>query len=126
MIEQQHGAATIEILSESINKEWSLGEFVENYRLRLMQRAPGWQVYQEKRISGEFRGATNFVRIEFRRQISTGSCVENVVTELYRSRYFPKKLQGFAVSLSICEDSLRQFAQQRDSILSSFQESPTQ
>lgn len=119
---QRQGVASIEILAETIQQEWSLGEFVENYRQRLTSQGPGWQHFRETRVTGEFRGGINYVHLEFRRQVNPGDCVENVVTHLYRSRYFPAKLQGFAVSMSICEDNLRRYDEQREATLNSFAE----
>ena len=119
------GAAHIEILAESISSDSSLGEFTENVRLRVLRRASSWADYRETAISGEFRGATNYVHIEFRRKETPTSCPENAVSHLYRSRYFPAKLNGFVVTMSICEDSLRRYGPVRESILSSFQEFQT-
>ncbi len=119
------GAAYIEILAESVSSDSSLGEFTENVRLRVAQRASSWTDYRETAISGEFRGATNYVHIEFQRKETPASCPENAVSHIYRSRYFPAKLNGFVVTMSICEDSLRRYGPVRESILSSFQEFQT-
>ena len=116
------GAAFIEILAEPMASGSSLGEFVESRRLRMAQQAANWDLYEEIAARGEFRGAVNYIHQEFRRRENPGSCVENAVSHMYRSRYFPIRLQGFIVSMSICEDSLRTHGSSRESILSSFEE----
>ena len=119
------GAAFIEILSEPISRDWSLGEFTESHRLRVSRRASSWDLYQELSIRGEFRGATNYIHQEFRRREMPGNCIENGVSHMYRSRYFPARLQGFVVTMSICEDSVRAYGPSREAILSSFEEFQT-
>ena len=116
------GGAFLEILAESIPSDWSLGEFIENYRRRTTQRAPTWVDYRETSIRGEFRGAINYIHQEFRRKETAGSCTENGVSHLYRSRFFPVKLNGFVVTMSICEDSLRRYGPVRETVLTSFEE----
>ena len=115
-------AAFIEILVEPLSGASSLGEFTEGYRLRQAQRAGNLDLYQEVRIAGEFRGATNYILQEFRRKETPSSCVESGVSHIYRSRFFPAREKGFIVTMSICEDSLRNYGSQREWVLSSFQE----
>ena len=119
------GAAFIEILTESIFSDWSLGEFTENHRLRVARRAGTWADYAETSIQGEFRGATNYIHLEFRRKETSSSCTESGVSHLYRSRFFPARLSGYAVTMSICEDSLRRYGPVREPVLSSFEEFQT-
>ena len=95
VIASRDGAAYIEILAEPAPQDWSLIEFTESHRLKVLQRAVNWELYYETSISGEFRGATNFVHQEFRRRGKPSSCVENVVSHFYRSRFFPARLTGF-------------------------------
>ena len=125
VLRSRDGAAFIEILTEPISREWSLGDFTEAQRLRVLQRAANWDFYQEVSISGEFRDATNFIHQEFRRREDPGNCIENAVSHIYRSRFFPAKLKGFVVTMSICEDSLRTYGPFRESVLSSFEEFQT-
>ena len=119
------GGAFLEILAESISSDWSLGQFIENYRLRTTRRAPSWDDYRETSIKGEFRGAINYIHQEFRRKETASSCTENGVSHLYRSMFFPVRLNGFVVTMSICEDSLRRYGPVREAVLTSFEEFQT-
>ena len=112
----------IEILSEPVSSDGSLGEFADSYRQRISLRARTWAQYTEVSAVGAFKGATNYVRIEFRRQENAGSCVENGITDLYRSRYFPSVSRGYAVTMSICEGSLDLYVDLYDDILETFSE----
>ena len=120
------GEAYIEVSSESILSDWSLGEFTDHYRQRKGRQASSWEMYSEVSAAGKYRGVTNYVRIEFRRQIDSSDCIESGVTDLYRSRYFPSVLKGFAVTMSICEDRLLEYGELREEILSSFTEFQTE
>ena len=117
-------AAFIEILEVPIGNV-SLGEFVESHRLDMLSRAAGWQFYDEVDIRGEFRGAINFIHQEFRRQENADGCVESAVSHMYRSKYFPARLRGFIVTMSICEHSIRTYEAGRGLILESFAEFET-
>ena len=119
------GGAFLEILAESISPDSSLGEFIENYRLRISRRAGTWADYRETSIRGEFQGAINYIHQEFRRKETASSCTENGVSHLYRSRFFPVRLNGFVVTMSICEDSLRRYGPVRETVLTSFEEFQT-
>ena len=122
VLASRNGAAFIEILAEPMSRDGSLGEFTENHRLRVARRAANWELYREISISGEFRGGTNYIHQEFRRREGPTSCIEDVVSHLYRSRFFPARLQGFVVTMSICEDSLRNYGPSRESVMASFEE----
>ena len=125
VLASQDGAAFIEILVEPVDSGSSLGEFVEGRRIRRAQQASNWELYEELAIRGEFRGGINYVHQEFRRRENPGSCIENAVSHMYRSRYFPARMQGFIITMSICEDSLRTYGPSRESTLSSFEEFQT-
>ena len=122
LLTSRDGAAHIEILSDSVFPDWSLGEFTDHYRQRVGRQAASWQDYRELSAAGAFRGATNYVRIEFLRQKGSGDCVESGTTEVYRSRFFPTVQRGYAVTLSICQGSLESYATLLDVILESFSE----
>lgn len=125
VLRSSDGAAFIEITDVPISGTASLGQFVESHRTNMLARAAGWRFYDETAIRGEFRGAINFIHQEFRRQENAGSCVENAVSHMYRSRYFPARLKGFVVTMSICDHSIRAFGPSRESILESFEEFET-
>ncbi len=125
VLRSRDGAAFIEILTKPISRDWSLAEFTEDHRAGVLIRAANWQLYQPLAIRGEFRGATNFIHQEFRRRETSSSCIENAVSHIYRTRFFPAELEGFVVTMSICEDSLRTYGSIRESILSSFEEFQT-
>ena len=112
----------IEILTEDVLSEWSLGEYVESHRHRVTRRASSWLHYEQVSITGEFRDNTNYVHWEYTRQKEAGDCIESVVTNLYRSRYFPSRQKGFAVTMSICEEELDRYGPVREAILASFRE----
>ena len=106
--------------------DWSLGEFVDHYRQGLGSQARSWELFNQVSATGEYRESTNYVHLEYRRQQEPDSCVEDVVTHLYRSRYFPAKLRGYAVTMSICDYSLEEYSDTRETVLSGFREFQTE
>ncbi len=118
--------AYIEVSVEDVFSDWSLGELVDNYREGLGRLARTWELFDQVSATGEYRESTNYVELRFRRQREPGSCLEEVVTHLYRSRYFPAKLRGYAVTMSICDNSLKDYSDTRETVLSGFREFQTE
>ena len=118
--------AYIEVSVEDVFSDWSLGEFVDHYRQGLGSQARSWELFNQVSATGEYRESTNYVHLEYRRQQEPDSCVEDVVTHLYRSRYFPAKLRGYAVTMSICDYSLEEYSDTRETVLSGFREFQTE
>ena len=116
------GDAYLEVSVENVFSDWSLGELVDNYRQELGRQARNWESYEQVSATGEYREAVNYVHLEYRRQEEPGSCVEDVVTHLYRSRFFPAKMRGYAVTMSICDSILQEYSEFRETLLSTFRE----
>ena len=120
------GDAYIELTVEGFLPDWSLGEFTDNYRQTLGRQAQHWESFDQVSATGEYRDATNYVHLEFMRQREPDSCVEEVVTHLYRSRYFPARPKGYAVTMSVCLHSLEEYSGIRERVLSGFREFRTE
>ena len=81
------------------------------------------------RQPGPFLGSaaqSAYVHLEYRRQKAPGDCEESVVIHLHRSRYFPARLKGFAITMSICEASIERYGPLRELVLASFEEFKTE
>ena len=118
--------AYIEVSVEDVFSDWSLGDLIDNCREGLGRLARTWELFDQVSATGEYRESTNYVELRFRRQREPGSCLEEVVTHLYRSRYFPAKLRGYAVTMSICDYSLKDYSDTRETVLSGFREFQTE
>ena len=73
-------------------------------------------------MTGEYRGATNFVEIRFGRQRTNGDCMEDGVNHLYRSRFFPARLAGYSVTMLVCQEDLGVMEGKRRAVMESFTE----
>ena len=112
----------IQVSTESVRSGWSLGEFADAYRSRKLREAATWHEYLESSAEGRYRGAVNYVEIRYVRRVTAASCTEDVVTHLYRSREFPARLDGYAVTLSLCQGEAGSKLQAGLISLQSFQE----
>ena len=113
---------TLEIRAEDFPQDWSIGEFADRYRQDFLTQARNWHHYREVSATGQFRGATNYVQIEFKRQRTPEACVEDGVIHLYRSRFFSARMKGFAVTMAVCEEDLAGLEAKRTTAMESFTE----
>ena len=116
------GSANLEIQAHAVSSDASLAGFVDQYRDEWLTQVRTWHDYVATSTTGEFRGAINFVEIRFRRQISPDSCVEDGITHLYRSRYFPARMTGYSVTMTVCQEDLATMEQKRNTVMESFKE----
>lgn len=105
-----------------MSSDASLAGFVDQYRNEWLAQVRIWHDYVATSTTGEFRGPLNFVEMRFRRQISPGSCVEDGITHLYRSRFFPARLTGYSVTMTVCQEDLATMEQKRNTVMESFME----
>ena len=110
------------VTSHPFNADWSIARFTDDYRQQQLVEARTWHHYREISAAGKFRGATNYIELHFERQIGPQDCVQDTITHLYRSRFFPKELSGFSVTIAVCADDLHKLSSKRQTILDSFAE----
>ena len=112
----------LEITAHDFQPDWSIAHFADSYRSLQLSQIPNWHHYKEISATGEFRDATNYVQIIFERRKTADACVEHAVSHLYRSRFFPVRLKGFSVTMTICKEDLGALGPKREIILESFAE----
>ena len=112
----------LEIAVHPMDADWSIAEFTDRYRQNLLAEVRTWHHYREISAAGKFRGTNNYIELHFERQVTADHCVEDVVTHLYRSRFFPTRLSGFSVTMAICQQAFDQWHRHRSISLDSFTE----
>ena len=118
-------ASYVGISVDDVFSDWSLGEYFEWHRERVARQASNWRLFEQVTPHGEYRDGINYVHWEYRRQRTDGDCIESVVSHLYRSRFFPARQKGFAITMSICEGELERYGPVREAVLESFLEFQT-
>ena len=100
----------------------SVNDLAEAYRNGIFEQAPGWDHFTEKSARGEFITAGNAVIITFDRRKTSGDCTEDGITHLLRSKFFPERSIGYAVTMSVCQEDLGKWEETRRTMMESFAE----
>ena len=116
----------MEIGRHLVQHDASLGEFADEYRQEFFSQATGWDHFTEKSARGEFLPAGNATVTTFDRRKTPGSCMEDGITHLLRSRFFPKRSMGYSVTVVLCQEDLQKWQEIRDRMMESFTEKLTE
>ena len=119
------GRQVMEIGRQLLQHNSSLIGFTEEYRQELFKQASGWDHFTEKSASGGFIPAGNAVISTFDRRKAPSDCMEDGITYLLRSKYFPKRSMGYSVTSTICQTDLPTWETLRQKMIDSFTEIPT-
>ena len=112
----------LEITAYDFQPDWSIAHFADSYRSQQLSQIQHWHHYREISATGEFRNTINYVQIIFERQKTADACVEHAVTHLYRSRFFPARLKGFAITMTICKEDMDTLGPKRNVLMTTFAE----
>ena len=107
-----------------VQHDSSIGEFADDYRQEFFKLAPAWDHFNETSARGVIIPAGNAVVSTFERRKNADSCTEDGITQLIRSRFFPKRSTGYSITVTICRKDLPTWAPIRQQMLDSFTENP--
>ena len=116
----------MEIGRHLVQRDASLSGFADEYRQEFFKQVPGWDHFTEKSARGGFIPAGNAVIATFDRRKTPESCMEDAVTHLLRSRFFPKRSMGYSVTVTLCQEDLQKWEEIRTLMMDSFTEKPTE
>ena len=119
------GRQAMEIGRHPVQHDAFVGGFADEYRQEILKQAPGWDHFTEKSVRGEFLPAGNAVIATFDRRKTPESCMEDGITYLLRSRFFPKRSMGYSVTVTLCQEDLEKWGEIRDRMMASFTEKLT-
>ena len=120
------GRQAMEIGRHLVQHDASIGGFADEYRQELLKQAPGWDHFNEKSARGEFIPAGHAVMSTFDRRKTPESCMEDGITHLLRSRFFPKRSMGYSVTVTLCQEDLEKWEGIRGRMMESFTEKLTE
>ena len=121
-----NGRQAMEIGRHPVQHDASLGGFADEYRQEFFKQVPGWDHFTEKSARGGFIPAGNAVIATFDRRKTPESCMEDAVTHLLRSRFFPKRSMGYSVTVTLCQEDLQKWGEIRTLMMNSFTEKLTE
>ena len=104
-------------------KSQSVGDLADAYIARMMlAQAPGWVEFSPRWDGGGNNSSGPFLIMRFSRRIKESDCEEDGEVHIFRSKYAPKKLVGYAVTMSVCAANQGQLPQSKAAYLKSFTE----
>ena len=116
------GRQAMQIGRHPVQHSGSISGFADEYRQELLKQAPRWDHFTEKSVRGEFIPAGNAVIATFDRRKTPESCMEDGITYLLRSKFFPKRSMGYSVTVTLCQEDLQKWEQIRSQMMESFTE----
>ena len=105
-----------------ILKSQSVGDLADTHMAKMLAQAPGWVEFSPRWAGAGTNSSGQFFALKFSRQVQESNCKEDGEVHIFRSKHAPKKLVGYAVTMSICEDSQGQLPQSKVAFLKSFTE----
>ena len=118
------GRQVMEIGRQPLQKNSSLIRFTEEYRQEILKQASGWDHFTEKSALGGSIPAGNAVIITFDRREAPSNCMEDGITYLLRSKFFPKRSITYSVTSTICQTDPPTWKTLRQKMIDSFTEVP--
>ena len=112
----------MEIFTYDLGSGWTLAEHAETERKFWEETASeeAWDVFEITAFQKRQDADREYYHMAFRRQGSEEYCVSHDVTRIFLSDFYPSKPYGFAVIISVCEESLDLYSDERDAMLASF------
>ena len=112
----------MDITVKDFNSGESLAAFFERHRQELLAQAPDYVAFESGITKGKTINLRNYIHMEYLWQPDAGDCLYHVVEHIFRSRYYPLRNYGFAITAGVCENQLAGYDKVRTNILSSFKE----
>ena len=100
----------------------SVGELADIHMAKLLAQAPGWVAFSPSWAGAGTNSSGQYFALKFSRQVSESDCPEDGEVHIFRSKYAPKKLVGYAVTMSVCAANQGQLPQSKEAFLKSFTE----
>ena len=118
----EDGIGLMEIFTYDLGSGWTLEEHAETEREFWEESAheEAWDLFEITAFQKRQDAGREYYHMAFRRQGSEEYCVSNDVTRIFLSDFYPSKPYGFAIIISVCEESLALYGDEREAMLTSF------
>ena len=119
---KEEQVAGINVNSHALNDEEILVDFATRYRDFVKERYHLNDTLNDISFIEEERNGINFYRLTYRKPGTGDSCDTYEIADIVMSYAFPAKPYGYIVTAGVCEHSLREFRDESEMMLDSFQE----
>ena len=112
----------IEIHQYPVQKDQSVGDLADAYMESMLRQAPLWTHFDPSWAGGSTNDSGQYLILKFARRKTPNDCKETGEVHIFRSKYVPKRLIGYSLTMATCEDSARRLGLEIGAFLESFKE----
>ena len=106
-----------------VTRDQSIGDLADMYMRELLAQAPSWDHFNAKWGAAGSRNTSGpYIKLEFSWKKPASSCTEAGETHIFRSKYAPRELAGYALTMASCQGGQEPPAEDFQGYLESFEE----
>ena len=112
----------VEIARYPVQKDQSLGDLADAYMAEMLLQAPQWTEFSPSWGGSDTNNSGLYWVLKFTRKKSPSDCAETGEAHIFRSKYVPKELVGYSLTMATCQPTGGQLSQGKRQFLNSFME----
>ena len=112
----------IEIARYPVKKDQSIGDLADVHMAKMLLQAPQWTAFSPSWGGAKTNNSGLYWVLKFTRQKSSSDCAETGEAHIFRSKYIPKKLVGYSITMATCQPTNAVSLQEIRQFLNSFRE----
>ena len=112
----------IEIARYPVQKDQSIGDLADVYMAEMLLQAPQWTEFSPSWGGANTNNSGLYWVLKFTRKKSPSDCAETGEAHIFRSKYVPKELVGYSITMATCQPANAVSPQEIRQFLNSFRE----
>ena len=112
----------IEIARYPVRKDQSIGDLADVYLAKMLPQAPQWTEFSPTWVGSGTNNSGLYLILQFTRKKSPSDCAEAGEAHIFRSKYVPKELVGYSITMATCQPANAVSPQEIRQFLNSFRE----
>ena len=112
----------VEITRYPVQEDHSIGDLADVYLAKMLLQAPQWTEFSPTWGGAKTNNSGLYWILKFTRQKSPSDCAETGEAHIFRSKYVPKELFGYSITMATCQPANAVSPQEIRQFLNSFRE----
>ena len=112
----------VEIAKYPVQKDQSIGDLADVYLAKMLLQAPQWTEFSPTWVGSGTNNSGLYLILQFTRKKSPSDCAEAGEAHIFRSKYVPKELVGYSITMATCQPANAVSLQEIRQFLNSFRE----